>query len=135
MGFEQFFHAVESRLFALGRRLCTSQATAAGEGADELGRLEDDLRGCREEMAEVRRRLKGREARMPLLAAHVQSFVYVHDGPRAWQHALELDDIRRGISGDRHEMRRLLQRERELLDGVHELRGRLIALGANPGRP
>ena len=75
-------------------------------------------------MALLRQRVRASEERTALLASRVESFLYVHDGTSAYDHALELDHIRRRIADDRDGLRRALRFERECLDVIRELEQR-----------
>jgi hypothetical protein len=128
MSLEQLFQSVESGLFNFGRNLCRDRRAEAREEAENVGA---DLRGqraalrrCRDEMAQLRQRVRASESRASWLASRVESFLYVHDGTSAYDHALELDHIRRRIADDRDELRRALRHERECLDAVRDLERR-----------
>lgn len=128
MSLEQLFQSVETGLFNFGRRLCRDRVAEVREEAEEvsdyLRRERDMLRRCRDEMTQLRQRVRANEARAALLASRVESFVYVHDGPSAYDHALELDNTRRRLAEDRAGLRRALQFERNSLDTIRELERR-----------
>ncbi|HEX5269256.1 MAG TPA: hypothetical protein VFW33_02150, partial [Gemmataceae bacterium] len=115
-------------LLNFGRNLCRDRRAEARDEADgvseKLGRERAALRRCHDEMALLRQRVKASESRAALLASRVQSFLYVHDGPSAYDHALELDSIRLRIADDREGLRRALRFERESLDAIRELERR-----------
>ncbi|HKI35784.1 MAG TPA: hypothetical protein VKA46_28270 [Gemmataceae bacterium] len=125
MSLEQLFQSLESGLFNFGRQLCRDRQAEVRDEADgvsaDLGRERAALRRCRDEMAHLRQRVKANEARAALLASRVESFVYVHDGPSAYDHALELDNTRRRLVEDREGLRRALRFERESLELIREL--------------
>jgi chromosome segregation ATPase len=135
MGLEQMFHSVESQLFNLGRRLWRDPLAEVREEAEQINaslqRKHNRLRRCQEELIELRAQVKSSEAQAALLASRVESFVYVYDGRSAWQHALELDGVRRQLAQHRQRLREVLQVERECLDGIHELEKRLDDLDRN----
>src|SRR5262249_17123668 len=110
MSLEQFFHTVEAGLLNFGRRLCRDRFAEIREEAErvseDLRRERDGLRRCRDDMAQLRQLVRAHEARAALLASRVESYVYVHDGPSAFDHALELDNIRRRLVEDREGLRR-----------------------------
>jgi hypothetical protein len=128
MSLEQIFQSVESGLFNFGRNLCRDRQAEAREAAETVGeklrRERAALRRCRDEMAQLRQRVRASESRAALLASRVESFLYVHDGASAYDHALELDDLRRRIADDREGLRRALRFERECLDAVRDLERR-----------
>jgi hypothetical protein len=125
MSLEQIFQSVESGLFKFGRNLCRDRRAEARDEADSVGeqlrRQRAALRLCRDEMAQLRQRVRASEERAAFLASRVESFLYVHDGTSAYDHALELDHIRRRIADDRDRLRRGLRFERECLDTVRDL--------------
>ena len=129
MSLERLFHSVESRLYHFGRRLCRDPLAEVREEADEVAEALEQrrtaLHRCREEMAELRGRLKTNEARAGLLASRVESYLHVHDGPTAWQYALELDNLRRSLGEDRQRLRQALQVERDCLERIRALESRL----------
>ena len=128
MSLEQFFHSVETSLLNFGRRLCRDRFAEAREEAErvteELRRERAALRRCRDDMAQLRQLVRAHEARADLLASRVESYVYVHDGRSAFDHALELDNIRRRLAEDRENLRRALRFERDCLDTIHDLERR-----------
>jgi hypothetical protein len=128
MSLEQLFQSVESGLFNFGRNLCRDRHAEVREEADgvseRLRRERAALRRCRDEMALLRQRVRAGEERASLLASRVESFLYVHDGSSAYDHALELDHIRRRIADDRDGLRRALRFERECLEAVRDLERR-----------
>ncbi len=138
MRLEQMFHSLESRLIDFGRRLCQGAAALAREEADDLGAFLDGRRArlerCRDDLTEARLRLRSHETRAARIASHIESYLYVYDGPSAWRHALELDGLRRQITEDRQELRRLLAEEGGLLDEVRALNRRLDDLQVKLGK-
>ncbi len=128
MSLENLFVSVESGLFNIGRRLCRDRV---GEVREEANDVSDDLRNeraalrqCRDEMAQLRQRVRANESRAALLASRVESYLYVHDGSSAFDHALELDQTRRRLSEDRDKLRQSLRAEREALDAIRDLEQR-----------
>jgi hypothetical protein len=125
MSLEQIFQSVESGLFNFGRNLCRDRRAEVREEAEEVGeklrRERAALRRCRDEMAQLRQRVRANEERGALLASRVESFLYVHDGTSAYDHALELDNARRRIADDREGLRRALRFERDCLDAIRDL--------------
>jgi hypothetical protein len=138
MSLEQLFQTVEAGLLNFGRRLCRDRFAEAREEADrvseDLRRERAALRRCRDDMAQLRQLVRAHEARADVLASRVESFVYVHDGPSAFDHALELDNIRRRLSEDREGLRRCLRFERECLDTIRDLERRYDELLDRLGR-
>jgi hypothetical protein len=138
MSLEQLFQSVETGLFNFGRRLCRDRLAEVREEAeqvgDELGRERALLRRCRDEMAQLRQRVRANESRAALLASRVESFVYVHDGASAYDHALELDSTRRRLADDRGGLRRALRFERDCLEAIRELERRYDELHDKLGR-
>jgi predicted nucleic acid-binding Zn-ribbon protein len=128
MSLEQLFHSMENGLFNFGRSLYRDRRAEAREAAEGVGeslrRERAALRRCRDEMAQLRQRIKAAESRTAQLASRVQSFLYVHDGASAYDHALELDNMRRRIADDRETLRRSLRFERDCLDAIRELERR-----------
>ncbi len=128
MSLEQLFQSVESGLFNFGKQLCRDRRAEVRDEADgvseELRRRREELRRCRDDMAQLRQRVRANESRATVLASRVQSFLYVHDGPSAFDHALELDHTRRRITEDRDELRRSLRFERDCLDVIRDLQRR-----------
>jgi hypothetical protein len=125
MSLEQLFQSVETGLYNFGRQLCRDQrAELRGEAdsvADDLRRERAALRRCRDEMAELRQRVRQQEAGAAYLASRIESYVYVHDGPSAYDHAMQLDNLRRKLVEDRAALRRALRDERDCLDAIREL--------------
>ncbi len=132
MRLEQFFQSVEAGLLNFGRRLCRDRFAELREEADrvseDLRRERDALRRCRDDMSQLRQLVRAHEARADLLASRVESYIYVHDGRSAFDHALELDNIRRRLAEDREGLRRALRAERESLDAIRELERRFDEL-------
>jgi hypothetical protein len=128
MTLEQLLRSVEAGLFNFGRRLCTDRHAEARDEADrvadELRQEQGALHRCREEMAHLRQRVRANEDRATLLTSRVESFVYVHDGRSAYDHALELEKTRQRLADDRKGLRRALARERDYLDAIRELERR-----------
>jgi hypothetical protein len=128
MSLEQFLLSVETGLYNFGRRLARDRLAEARDEADTVGdglrRERDRLRRCRDEMAQLRQRVRANEGRAALLASRVESFLYVHDGPSAFDHALELDRTRGRLTEDREGLRRALRFERDCLDAIRELERR-----------
>ena len=73
-------------------------------------------------MADLRLQVKAHEARAALLTSHVQSYLYVHDGPAAWKRVLELDEVRQRLADYRQQLRQALQEERRHLDDLRHLK-------------
>ena len=128
MSLENLFVSVETGLYNIGRRLCRDQAAEVREEAngvsDELRQERAGLRRCRDEMAQLRQRVRANEARAALLASRVESFLYVHDGSSAFDHALELDQTRRRLFEDREKLRRALRDEGDCLAAIRDLERR-----------
>jgi hypothetical protein len=128
MSLEQFFHSMEASLLDLGRRLCRDRFAEARDEADRVGdelrRERAALRRCRDDMSQLRQLVRAHEARADLLASRVESYIYVRDGASAFDHALELDSIRRRLAEDREGLRRALRRERECMDSIRDLERR-----------
>jgi hypothetical protein len=138
MSLEQLFQSVETGLFNFGQRLCRDARAELREEAervgDELRRRRAELRRCRDAMSALRQRVRADEARAALLASRIESFVYVHDGPSAYDHALELDNTRRRVAEDRDQLRRSLRVERDCLDALRELEQRYDEVQDQLGR-
>ncbi len=138
MSLEQLFHSVESGLFNFGRNLCRDRKAELRDEADGVGenlrREREMLRRCRDEMAQLRQRVRASESRAALLASRVEAFLYVHDGASAYDHALELDNLRRRLADDREGLRRALRFERECLDAIRDLERRYDELHDKLGR-
>jgi hypothetical protein len=132
MSLEQILQSVEAGLFNFGKQLCRDRRAElrdqAAEVGEDLRRERDALRRCRDEMAQLRQRVRANESRAAFLASRVESFLYVHDGGSAFDHALELDNTRRRLSDDRAGLRRALQLERGCLDAIRELERRFDEL-------
>jgi hypothetical protein len=125
MSLEQLFRRVESHLFNFGQQIYLDRTVELlDEEHDlsaELFREEAALQAVREEMHESRQRLRQTEAEAAHLASRVETYLHVHDGPNAYQHAMRLDEARRNIAGDRVSLRRALRRERDHLERIDEL--------------
>jgi hypothetical protein len=138
MSLERLFQSVESGLFNFGRQLCRDRQGEVRDEADEVGealrRERAALRRCRDEMAQLRQRVRAQEVRADLLASRVESFIFVHDGASAFDHALELDNIRRRLADDRESLRRALRFEGETLELIRELERRYNELQDKLGR-
>jgi len=138
MSLEQLFQTVEAGLWNFGRRLCRDRFAEVREEAERVGeelrRERAALRRCRDDMAQLRQMVRAHESRASLLASRVESYVYVHDGPSAFDHALELDNIRRRLAEDREGLRRALHFERECLDTIRGLERRYDDLLDRIGR-
>jgi hypothetical protein len=128
MSLEQLFQSVEAGLLNFGRRLCRDRFAEAREEAErvseDLRRERAALRRCRDDMGQLRQLVRAHESRASLLASRVESYVYVHDGASAFDHALELDNIRRRLAEDREGLRRALRSERECMDTIRDLERR-----------
>jgi hypothetical protein len=128
MSLEQLLQSVETGLFNFGRRLCRDRRAELREQSDavsnDLRREREALRRCRDEMSELRQRVRANEAGSAYLASRVESYVYVHDGPSAYDHAMRLDNTRRRLVEDRTALRRALRDERDHLDAIRELERR-----------
>jgi hypothetical protein len=129
MSLEQLFHRVESHLFNFGQQIYGDRAAELLDEEHELSRelfhVEAALQAIREEMDEFRRHLKQSEVEAAHLASRVECYLHVHDGPNAYQHAMQLDEARGSIAGDRVSLRRALRRERDHLERIRELEDRL----------
>jgi hypothetical protein len=134
MSLEQLFHRVESHLYNIGQQIYRDHTAELldeeHELSAELVREEASLQAVRDEMQESRQRLKQTEAEAAHLASRVETYLHVHDGPNAYQHAMRLDDARRTIAGDRVSLRRALRRERDHLERIDELEARLKTIRA-----
>jgi hypothetical protein len=132
MSLEELFHKMEKGLLNFGRQLCRDRAAEARDEAEcvseELRRERAALRRCRDDMAQLRQLVRAHEERATLLASRVESFIYVRDGRSAFDHALELDSMRRRLVEDRAALRRALRFERECLDAIRDLEVRYDAL-------
>jgi hypothetical protein len=128
MSLEHLFVSVEAGLLNFGRRLCRDRRAEMREEAEgvnnDLRQQRDALRRCRDEMAHLRQRVRASEDRATLLASRVESFLYVHDGASAFDHALELDNIRQRLADDREGLRNALRVERDCLDAIRALERR-----------
>jgi hypothetical protein len=128
MSLEHIFQSVERGLFNFGRQLCrdrTAEVRDQAESVNEELRCERaNLRRCHDEMSQLRQRVRAQEDRAGLLASRVESFLYVHDGDSAFDHALELDNIRRRLAEDRDGLRRALRLERDCLAAIRQLERR-----------
>lgn len=134
MKLEQTIQTMESRLWEWGRRLFKGRNGLLREALEStLAALQSDcaeLSECRADLAQARLTLKSLETRAALLSSHIEAFVHVHDGARAYEHALELDSLREQIAIGRQGLRQLLQEERELLDRARGRHARLETLQA-----
>lgn len=97
----------------------------------------EKLRGCRQRLEEARAegdqlvaRLAEQNGRAGQLAMLVKSFLFVADQPRAWEHALTLEELRRHVDGDRALLHHCRQRQQALLGRIQELEARLRDLEA-----
>jgi hypothetical protein len=128
MSLEQLFQSVETGLFNFGRQLCRDRRAELRDEAEaasnDLRREREALRRCRDEMAELRQRVRAHEAGAAYLASRVESYVYVHDGPSAYDHALRLDNTRRRLVEDRAALRQALRDERDHLEAIRALERR-----------
>ncbi len=104
----------ETRLVEKADALCRS-----------LRKCQAELRDCIDQMARYQGRLKDRNALADRLAAQVQSFLYVADGPHAWKRALALDQLRKEAEEDRTLLLRCRTRQRDLEERLRELEVRL----------
>src|SRR4051794_3101767 len=105
MSLEQLFQSVETSLFNFGRQLCKDRRAELRDEADavaaDLRRERAALRRCRDELTALRERVRKNEAGAAYLASRVESYVYVHDGTSAYEHAIELDNLRQRLAEDR----------------------------------
>jgi hypothetical protein len=138
MSLEHIFQSVEASLFNFGRHLCRDRWAEVREEAEGVGndlrQQREALRQCRDDMSQLRQRVRANEGRAKLLASRVESFLYVHDGSSAFDHALELDNIRRRLAEDREGLRQALRHERDYLDAVRDLERRYDELQDRLGR-
>jgi hypothetical protein len=138
MSLEQLLQSVEAGLFNIGRRLCRDRVAEVREATervnDDLRRERAALRRCRDEMSQLRQRVRANEDRAAVLASRVESFLYVHDGGSAFDHALELDHTRRRLTEDREGLRQALRFERDCLETVRDLERRYNDLQDKLGR-
>jgi hypothetical protein len=86
------------------------------------------LRFCRQALADLRNQVRLDEARIIALTTRVEAYLYVRDGPGAWRHALELDEVRQRLQNTRAHLRQALHEESRHLEGIRTLRQRLVNL-------
>lgn len=130
---EQLIQKMEARVFDLGRHFwCGDPAGELEEQAealcDKLQRQHAALHENRARVEELRTRLLHQEKRAAYLAARVQTYVHVGDQVKAWQHALELDQVRRGLHEDRPRLRQLILACRDHEGRVEHLERSLTAI-------
>jgi hypothetical protein len=109
MSLEQLVQKVECNLYNLGKRLWSEEPAA--ERAAEVERRAADLRQaydalsrCRTAARETRRRIAGNEVKAALLASRVETLLTTGNRGAAWEHALELDQLRHYLTADRGEL-------------------------------
>jgi hypothetical protein len=109
MSLERLIHKVECDLYQLGQRLCGDAPPSAAVA--EIEQLEADLRQaydalsrCRSAATERKRRIAANEIKAALLASQVETYLSVGDRETAWEHALELDQLRQYLTADRGEL-------------------------------
>jgi hypothetical protein len=128
MSLEQLFQTVERGLFNFGRQLCRDRRAEVREESEtvsaNLQRERAALRRCRDELAQLRQRVKANEGGAAYLASRIESYVYVHDGPSAYDHAIKLDQVRHRLAEDRAALRRALADERDSLEAIRDLERR-----------
>jgi hypothetical protein len=106
MSLEEFVRRVERRVCDLGWRLMP--AAARNWWTDETERLSDELnkqqvQAQRRRVAarQIRARLAENEVREAVLASQVETYVHTREQARAYELALELDQVRRQLAEDR----------------------------------
>jgi hypothetical protein len=109
MSLDQFFERLEAQARSWGERVW-GDSPAARLWA-EIDRLSDELQHhhreasrLRSAVEEARARLAGNQVREATLASHVETFVHVGDQPKAWQLAIDLDNVRRQMAEDRAQL-------------------------------
>jgi hypothetical protein len=87
---------------------------------EEIDRLEHRieqgssvLARARAALAELRNHVAERERREAWLASRVEVYLHVGDQPRAWEHALELDRLRKQLQQERERLERRRRTYRE----------------------
>jgi hypothetical protein len=111
MGLQQFLQDVRSEL----QEILWEDVPRQPVGREWL-RLEQafdhaatELQRLRASVEELSNQLAEKERRMRWLQTRVQVYLYVADRVNAWQHALELDQLRQSLDQERSQLRRRQQ--------------------------
>jgi hypothetical protein len=129
MQLENLLTTMKSQLASLGLGCWRTGVRAKAKlVARTLKGRRDQLRLCRQTLASLRNQVRIDEARIVALTTRVEAYLYVRDGSAAWRHALELDEVRQRLQNTRGYLRRALQEESRYLDGIRNLRQRLVNL-------
>jgi hypothetical protein len=122
MNLEQVAHALEARLFSLGKRL-THGPGHQGEREllhHALRQAEANLRHCERALEQARARVTDNERQAAVLSSEVEAAVMREAGPEAWRLALALDELRQRGASDRADvahLERACRKHREAIAG------------------
>jgi len=133
MTLDQFLQTVESRIFSVGMHLwpndtVTQMRDQADQLSEQLQERTATVGRCRESMRQARDRLTEKRKHEGFLVGRVETYVHVADQAQAWQHALELDELRQSIQQERDLLRHLDKAERDQRQHIQRLEQSLATL-------
>lgn len=133
MALERFVHRLESRMAQLGKLLCP--ADPREQLLEEIEELSRELQThqaalirSQKDCDETRQRLADNEALVAMLPSRVEVAMRRGENARAFQHALQLDEVRKILDHDRTRLPQLEQTVWSLQFLVRQLTRRLARL-------
>jgi hypothetical protein len=133
MTLEQVFQSFEKRLFHFGQQIWPPDPAISWREETEHIRqkLQFHTKSLRKRYLEaktLRDRVFKQEVRATILSSQIESWVFTGDQTRAWQQALELDQVRHELQEDRRRLCQLESQCRNLENIVRHQEIRLLRL-------
>jgi uncharacterized coiled-coil DUF342 family protein len=134
MTIDQILDTFEEQIYGLGRTLFwpDDPATQMHEQIEQLSQdlQQRNVRFAENQQAirELKDRLAKTEMQAALHASRVETYVHVNDQGNAWQHALELDQLRYNIEQDRNRLAHLETARRRQHEHIRQLERSLAKL-------
>ena len=132
MSLEQLYQSMEQQLVNFGKKLWPADPVIAWR--EEAEKLCADLierqailESKRLEANLFRRQVLKQEVRATMLASQIESCVFIVEQTKAWQYALELDQVREALQRDRGRLSNL-ENVCRYLEKAFRVRDRRLAL-------
>jgi chromosome segregation ATPase len=133
MTLDQILNNLEDQIYGLGRSFFP--ADPAIQMQEQIDQLSEDLQQRNlqlsqneEAIRELKERLAQIETQAALHASRVETYMHVNDRGNAWQHALELDQLRYNIEQDRTRLTHLEIARRRQYNHIRQLERSLATL-------
>jgi len=134
MTFDQILDNFEEQVYGLGRTLFWPDDPAT-QMREQIEQLSEDLQKRNVQFAandhaihELKDRLAKTEVQAALHASRVETYMHVNDQGNAWQHALELDQLRYNIEQDGNRLAHLETARRRQHEHIRQLERSLATL-------